>query len=416
MEDIKAKVEEKDTCRKELEITVPSEKMEAELARTYREIGKGRKIKGFRPGRAPRAVLEKYFSAEAHDLVIKNQVKRAYFEIIRREKLEVVGEPEFNEITWSGKGPLEFTVSVEVAPPVELKNYRGIRLKKTSIEVEDKEVDATLEALRERSASFEAVEKDAVESGDWVELEYKEPGGGEDGWKPAGPIEIREEDERLGAQMLGMKPEEVRAIATGPDGSGEELEVRFTEIKKKVLPPLNDELARLWGKYENLDEIKDQIKEDIRARKEIQARRALEGQVKDFLIKKNQIPLPPGLLEDTAKEYLKREQAAVNQNPSAEKEISEEKLKEKARDRAAEDLSFMFMLEEIARREEVKVDPADVAAEIRRMAGQRGADPAAFQRELESSGKIAVLEDRLRRAGALEFLIDNAKIKEGAPS
>ena len=415
MTDIETKINDLEPCRKELEIVIPFEKMEEELARVYREIGKSRKIRGFRPGKAPRSVLEKFFAPEARDRVIEKQVKSGYFQALRQKELEVVGEPRFDTISWEGEGPLKFKVKVEVPPRLALKNYRGIRLKKPASEVSEEEVDSALEALREQAASFQLVEKKSAEVGDWVELEYRQDKEAGDEWNPAGMVEIKEDEpEGLGFQLVGMEPNEVRKIKLGSEGSAQELDVRFKGLKKKKLPPLDDELAGTWGDYKNLKELKSQIRKDIQARKELVGRRAMENQVQDFLIKKHDIPLPPRVLENMAEEYLKEERAALYRHPSPDNKPSEEDLRAGARKRAKSDLSFMFLLEEIARKEDLKVDPADLAAEISRLAGQKGVDPAELRRRLEAAGKIAVLEERLRRRAALDLLIDNAKIKEGA--
>lgn len=420
----KVEISETHPCQRELTIQVPPEVMEEELESVYRRLGQGRRIPGFRPGKAPRSVLERYFGKEAKAEAIKNRMARSYSQTLKEKELKVVGEPTFSEVRWEGDEPFNFKVTVDIGPTVELKNYKGIRVTRENSRVDEKEISQALESLRERSASFEVVEDRPLKEGDWALVDYRELKGAQAEWVENVLLEIRSSSEEvLSGQLLGLNPGQTRTVklksplSGSPDKSsvGEgEFEVRVKEIKKKIIPELNDDLARTWGGFEGLNEVKDKLRESIQKNKEAKVRGLMEDQVIAFLVNKHKFPLPPTALEHLTKDYLEELQQISKDRGEVAKEEdkADAELLKTAREKAERDLRLLFLLEEIARRENIEVDPKDIGEEVGRLAQQQGFNPVQYRQELESSGKMSILENRLHRRRVMDFLIREAKIKE----
>lgn len=407
-------------CQRELTIEIPPEVMEEEIASAYSRLGRERRIPGFRPGKAPRKVLQKYFSAEAREAAISSRLRAGYLQAIKEQDLRVVGDPVFSEIAWPEGGTLCFKATVEISPPVELKNYQGIRLTRESSEVEDAEIDRTLEDLRERTATFETLEERPLEEGDWALIDYR-PSTPPDGqWVEGGLVEITPADkDGISPRIVGMKPGEVRLVKL-PAPAGQEpgsipveYEVRLQEVKKKVLPEITDEWIRTWGDFQGVDKMRVQIREDLRQSKELRERRLMERQVIDFLLKKYTFPLPPRMLDSLIERYLERASKKVASRPAPEEaKPPDNELKTIARKNAEDELHIYFILAEIARREKIEIDPQALAAEIAQLAREAGVSPGEYRKTLEENGRIGVVKDRILRRLTIDFLIDNAKIKE----
>jgi len=415
-------IKETQPCQRELEFRIPAEIMEEELGRVYQRLARSQRIPGFRAGKAPRSVLEIRYGKEAGAEAVQNVMLRSYSEAVKENELKVIGRPHFIDTEWQEKQPLIFKAIVDIAPVLELKNYRGIRLVREKPRVESAEVEQALESLRERSATFEVIEGRELRPGDYALVDYRRIGEGQGEWQENALIEARPEAGGIAEKLIGMKRGETRKAAVRiPDGeerekgSSPEAEfmVRLKEIKSKKLPELNDELAANWGNFKNLDEVKEKLNETILKNKEDAARRALEEQVISILLKKNSFNLPPSVLERLEKDYqsqlLRLNSGGKGDKPESNKS---EELQERARKSAEKDLRLIFILEEIARREKLEADPKMLGEEITASARRRGVDPSEYRRQLEESGEVAAVQSRLLRRRALDFLIAEAKIKE----
>lgn len=399
-----------EACRKELSIRVPEQLMNQELDRVYGELRRSRRVAGFRPGKASRAVLEVHFGKEARAQVLQNQASRGFQEAVREEKLKVIGDPDFKEVRWDGKGELTMKVEVDLAPEIEPRGYQGIPLKKREVRVDDQEVEEMLKTLVEHSASFEVVEGRELREGDWAQIDYRSLKGSDASWLENAMLEIKPRD-KFSSQMAGLKPGETRVVELElepKNGEKSRFEVKLKEIKKKVLPELSDELASTWGKFKDLAEVREALRQDRGKEKEAEARKDLEDQVTEYLFGKNKFPLPPGVLERLTKDY--REQMKRLAAPRA-KNIPEEDYQTAARAKVEEDLRLVFLLNAIAAREKIKIDPRALGEEVGRLAVRQKVAPAELRNQMQQEGKLSQLEARLRRQQTMDFIIDNAKIK-----
>ena len=407
-------------CRRELKIQVPSETMEKEYESVCEKLGRRRRIPGFRPGKAPLKILKKYVKEEARSDTTKDQAWAGYLEGVKENNLKVVGDPEFGEIDWPEGGDLQFEVTVDIQPEIKVDDYRGINLNRKKNEVEDKEIDKTLDDLRERSVSYETEKERSLVEGDWALVSYRPGNEPDQEWTDGGLLEIDlSQPDGIGAQMVGMEPGQTRMTKIPvPEGakSGTDsgkFEVRLQEVKKKVLPEIIDEWAKTWGEFPGVAELREQIRKDISMSKDLQERRDMEGQILDGFLKKYSFDLPPGLLDSLTGEYLKELTDYAARRPVPEDEKPEEGEIEKiAKKRAEDELRLHYIMAEIIREEKIEADPVSIAKEVSMESARRGISPAELRKDLEKSGRIGVIIDRILRSRAIDFLIENAKIKE----
>jgi trigger factor len=406
-------------CQKELSIRVPAEEMKKDLDEVYRQLARSRRIPGFRPGHAPRAVLETHFGKEARAEALYNGARTGYVRAIQEMSIPVVGDPVFEGLSWEGEGDLVFTARVDTHPAVELKEYRGIEIAAGETGVSEEEVEKMIASFRERSAVFEVVSGREVAAGDWAVVDYRAVSDASVPPRESVLLELRADDPRsLAPQIVGMKPSETRTVTLSlpvQEGAAErkvELSLTLKEIKKRVLPELSDELAKTWGDFSTVDEVRKKVSAGWKERKEKAAREAREEQVVARLLRDNVFPLPPRALEQMAaghREDFKRYRSALRSQDGTE--MSEEKLAALARERAEDDLRLIFILEEIARREKVSVDARSLGEEISRIAHQNQQAPSEVRRAMEASGDIPALEERLRRRSALALVVAAAVVK-----
>lgn len=411
-------VKEDHPCRRELLIEVSPEVMEEELSSVYVNIGLGVRIPGFRPGKAPRRVLEKHFGADARAQTIESQLQKAYEEAIPEQEFRVLGNPEISDVDWPEGGPLSFKALVEISPPVKLQEYRGLKLKKKINPVEESDIDQVIDDLRERKAEYLTESPRAAVAGDWSLVDYLPPGRKDEEWVEGALLEISEDRERgIGAQLIGLEPGQSREV-TLPDSAEESGEaapqvfpVRMQEIKKRVLPEANDEWARLWGEYADLEELRKQIGEDMARSRDLRARRELEEQAGELLLQGYDFPLPPSALENLIESRLENYRRRSGQSSEESAATPDEKVIAGARQESEKELRLIFILREIARAEKLEVDPRALGEEIAGLARREGVPPAQLRKVLEERGQIPILQDQLLRGRVLEFVIEQAQIK-----
>lgn len=415
----KVTVKETHPCRRELEIEVSPEAMEEELSAVYAGIGRTGRVPGFRPGKAPRKVLEKYYRDDARARTLENRLQKACREALEGQEFRVLGDPEISGIDWPDGGPLNFKAAVEISPPVELKEYRGIKLKKTLRPVTESDVDRVIEDLRERRAEYPAEPPRPAAAGDWALADYLPPGRDDERWVEGALIEISEDEAKgVGSQLIGLEPGGVRKVTVpGPEGKGPEsgpavFPVRLREIRKRVLPEANDEWARGWGEYAGIDELRKQIREDIARSRELAARRDLEIQASAILLQGSDFPLPPAALAHLAESRLEELRRLSAGGGGEDQPGPDEKLAASVREEAEKELRLIFILREIARAEKLEPDPKALGEEIAGLARREGVPPARLREALEERGQIPVVQDRLLRRKAMDFVIEQARIKE----
>jgi len=295
--------------RKNLRVEIPTDIVNAEIDRVAKGYSRSARIPGFRPGKAPaRVIKQRYRDQILHD-VAHDLIPRAIDDALRERGVEAVEPPDVRDVTVDEGQPLTFTASFETVPPFETGDYAGLSLRRPSAHVETEAVDLALQRLRERAARFEAIEGRGVDHGDTVvvDLERKDPDGKTDKHDNVS-IELGAKANPPGfdEQLLGMEAGQTRtfSIRYPPDYTITELantEVSYTvvakELKRRVLPELDDEFAKDLGEFETLDALRARVREDLEHEARHTAERDLRSELMKQLAGRVPFEVPASLIE-----------------------------------------------------------------------------------------------------------------------
>ena len=414
--------DEKD-CRKVIDIEVKPEIFDSAKEHVLKEITKEVAIPGFRKGKVPVDIVRRKFADEIHTEAIKKVLPMAYGHALQTKEIHPFGEPVFRDINDEKDKPLTFKVDVEIAPVVELKEYKGLAGKMDKTEVTGEEVEKVLENLREREVRYESVEREAT-SADMVVISYAPVG--EDGQVDE-EKRIQDYPVQLGAGQLF--PEFELAIVgknAGDEGdvaidypddykperlAGIKVKYSFTlkEVKEKKLPEIDDEFVnKLDENLGGVEELKADIEKRLLEEKERDANRKLEEETMDKVIEKNPFEVPLSMVlrfkKELESEDEKRRQAAgVGSEEDEEKKKEIDGFFDKI---ARRNIKRFFLVDHIARAEKIEITDEDMDKEIERLA-EEGKRPVDEVKKVigKGSDNYNNLKGRLREKRVFEAIL-----------
>lgn len=421
MVSVKVSVKNGKACEKILNVEVPGELIQKEYELFYKAVAPKAKIPGFRPGKAPRNVLEMYYGQDAREKVLNNLINDSFREAIQTNTIMPLGMPEVDKVDFKDD-KLSYQAKVEIRPEIKLNKVTGLSAKKPKVNIEEKDVADALKRVQESFAQFKAVEDRAARENDYVIADYvcfvdgKEVEKRNDDW-----FEIKEDEFLKGfsTQLIGVKPGEDKEVRIKfPEKFGRKewqnkegvFKVHVKEIKSKTLPEMNDDLAKEAGEFKTLEELKNKIREDIKANKERETEQAYEKDLLDELVKKNKIDIPEGLvkrrLERMVEDALKYQQGI----PEAQtKELREKLLKDFAPE-AKRQVHLAFLLDEIANTEKLTAGEEDFQKRYELVAAQVRQPAEEVKKYYESKPEAKEsLTDQILSEKAIEFVKKNAK-------
>lgn len=375
-----------------LNIEIDPERVESSLNQAYRRIAPRTRVPGFRPGKAPRAILERHYGrqmllSEALDQLVPEVVEEA----IKAEALDIVGAPSL-EI--ASLDPVVVKATVPVRPTVDIGDYRALRIDQEPVVVDPAQVDEQIEALRRRYATVEPVER-PVEDGDVVRADVRATVDGrpiyeeEDAELTVTKDELESERGLPGLyeHLLGLAAGDQRSFAftvpaEPPEGgeahklAGETIHYTVTvkDVKAPVLPELDDEFAKEVGEsFPTLAALRERLESDIRARLETEAERKLDEEALDKLVEQATIEFPPQLVDREIDRVLHEQFIPGDDHRAFERSLrnaglTESQLREAMRPSAVDRVKRSLVLSRLRELEGITVTPEDVAAEIERMA------------------------------------------------
>ncbi len=372
-----------------LQVEIDQEQLDKSLERAYRRLVNRTAVPGFRKGKAPRAMLERYIGkgallSEAIDIVIPE----AYNQAIEEQKVAPYGQPQIEIIELE---PLSFKATIALEPTITLGDYSELKVETEQVEVTDEQVDEVLQDLRSTYAPWEPVER-AVETGDMVTMDIHSEVETEKGNTPyinqdaAGFVVDPARSEPVAGfaeQLAGMNKGDSKEFTINlPDdypaqslaGSPVHFTVAVSEVKEKHLPELDDEFAKGVGPgYDSLQALRERVVEDLKGDAEREARDKVQREVVDKVVEQAQVEYPDVLVEHEI-EHLIASDRNVYRDPQGRMDDylqsigqSEEEFKEKYREEAIQRVVRSLVLQEVATREGVEVTEEEIDAEIDRM-------------------------------------------------
>ncbi len=422
---MKSVVEEISPVKKKINIEIESDSVEKEMDKALKDVAKKAKIHGFRPGKAPKNIVEKHYGDEVRSEVRSRLISDSYLAAVQEHKLSPVEMPQIENISELAKGSsLSYTATVEVRPNITLGTYDGLEVKEKDLAVTDEELTQTLDRLREMYAQLEVVEGQtlAIDHTAIIDFEGFHNGKPIEGAKAADhmlPIGSDNLIPGFEEQIIGMKKGETRDIqVTFPvDYTNKEIagkDARFTvtlkEVKKKVLPELNDEFAKDTGGNKTVDELKARIKEDLEARKRDEQGAAQREELMKKLVDAHAFEAPPGMVEHELRTMTRQQAARFARQGMDIKSFDVKKFMEKNRDLAVQRVKGTLLLDEIADKEKIDVTEQELSASIAVMAKEAGQTVDKIRKYYETQdGGLENLRGSLIQEKALGLLLSRAK-------
>ncbi|MGH9313254.1 MAG: trigger factor [Vicinamibacterales bacterium] len=410
--------------RKSLVIEIPGDIVSAAIERLTKDYGKAAKIPGFRPGKAPAQVIRKRYREQILHDVVHELVPRAVDEALRERGLEPVDTPNVKDVVVEEGRPLTFTAAFETVPPIDPGEYAAITLRKTPLAIEETAVDQALDRLRERAARFEPVEDRAVGGGDTVVVDLERTGAdGQPEKHENVSVEVGAPANPPGfdAELAGLRVGESRQFTlTYPGdyaikelaGSSVAYGVAVRAIKRRVVPPLDDEFAKDLGEYDSLDALRGRVREDLEHQALHEADRELRADMLRQLASRVGFEAPASLvdreIDRRVEDFVRR--LTEQQIDPMRTNINWEEFRDRQREPAAEAVRGALVLDEVARREGLTVGETEVSREVERYAERTGRAVEAVRARLDKEGGTARLYTGLRREKAIDFLLTRVTI------
>lgn len=402
-----------------LTVEAEPDDVEPALERAYRQLVQRINVPGFRRGKAPRAMLERYLGNEAFlDEAVQHLVPQLCSRALEEQSIDAIAEPEI-EVTQND--PLIFKATVPVRPTVELGDYHQIRVDPEPVEVAEEEVDKVVEQIRYQHAPWQPVER-TVQFGDLVTMNVEGTLDGKPGLDEKGieyqvvkdfPSPVPGFPEQLEGLERNQEKEFILSFAADHEASqlaGREyrFKVLVSEIKEKDLPELNDEFAKSMGDgFETLAALRERVASNLRTMAEDGARRRLEDKVMETLTELSQVDFPPVLVEREIERLIRERESSVEghiQNIGK----NEEELRQELRPLATKRVTGALLLGKVLEAEQIEVTEAEVDEEVESMAKSAGERGEELKKMFDSQASRQPLKEMLTTRKTVSRLVDIA--------
>lgn len=420
-------VEETGPVERRLRIEVTTAEVDAAFDEVYRQFGRTAKLKGFRPGRVPRPVLQRYFGAQARAEVLERVVRESLSEAIERSELPVLGEPRLEPESQPEEGtPFVYAATVEIRPVIELKRVRGLEVVRPRLqEPETDPVESYLEELRAGHAQLlDEAEGSFAARGHVAVIDYE---GSVDG-EPFAGGSGRETQVELGSgSAIAGFEEQLEGLTVGasrefdvdlPDpfpqqelaGRTAHFRVELKALKRKELPDLDDEFAKDVSEFETLDALRADLRAKVEAGRERQ-RKALERDaVRDALVQANPFPVPESLVERELGARIARAVSQLQGIPTEQLREHVTRLQEEWRPQAARAVKLALLVPEVAKAEDISLSEEEVDARLVELAEQQERPVAELRRSLSEQGMLDALRAGMLEERVVEFATAEANL------
>ena len=427
-------IEDLSPVEKKVEFELPWADVAPKLDKAYDSLRREVKLPGFRPGKVPRAILERMYRRQVEDEVARELVERSIGQAIQENQIQPVAPPAVAEIEIKAGAPFKFSARVEVRSQVTPKDYAGIPLNRRPPLVTDEQVAEALEGYRRRMTQFKPVDG-RKETGE-ADLVRAEVSGkiGEHKIKKRELMVDLEDDvggplpglaSRLrGKPIGGDAPVEVdytlpaEGVPAEMSGRHVHLHVSIKEVREKQVPALDDELAKDTGEAETLDGLRAKVREKLAEADGTRIKREMERALVKELVARNAFPIAPALVDRYAQAIVNRAKSQLMRMGVDVESVDDTKMRAEVKTEAEEEARGAILLQAIGEREGINASDADVQKRIAELAAARNENPKQLRAELEKDHRIHQLQTQIREQKTLELLISQAKIPDGeaAPS
>jgi trigger factor len=425
---LKVTKEKIEKCQAFLTVEIEPSEMEAPMESSYKRVSQQANIPGFRKGKAPRSIVEQYVGKESIiEDALKHLVPQAYEQALKEQEIEPFAQPEV-EITQTD--PVIFTAVVPLAPSVELGDYQSISIEPEKVEVTDDNINDVMEELRHQNATWEPVER-PVEYNDLATIDINSNADEKPYVQRVGTQYQVVKDSIAPApgfaeQIIGMnKGEKKEFKLTLPDdypntdiaGKEADFKVKLSEIKKEILPELNEEfVATISKELKTVDELREEVKKNLTIRNEDRVNMEFQEKVVEAAVEQSQIEYPPVLVEMEINRILNEQARQLQMSGRSLEDYlrsinkTEGQLREELRPVAEKNVSSSLTLSKLAETEKIEVTPAEIDESLDQMAGNASEErKEELLKMMDTPQTRESIRQSLLTRKTIEFLADIAK-------
>ena len=427
-------IESTDKHTVKLTVEVPADEYAKEMDQTYRSISNQVKIPGFRKGKVPKKIIDAQIGRDAvRDEFLQAAVPDYYRQAVSEHDLAPITDPDIDLDEFADDAPLKFTAVVEVRPRLDFteQDYIGLKIERPSTQVAESDIDSWVDRLRERFAELEPAER-PVQDGDFVTIDLKATGplGQEiDGLSRTDYLYFVGSGEfgpALDAEMPGTKAGGILKVTEemgegagdGLSGQAAEMTVLVKDVKARVLPEADDDLAKTASEFDTLAELREDLRQRLGETKEREAKAELRDRALQALMDSVEVDLPGSLVDDETEHRVNHAKQRAEQNGLTIEQVleaegwDEARLRQDSRDHAVRAIMSDLVLEGVARAADIQVDADELGKEIGVLAQAYDRDPKELATQLDRTGQIVTLAGDIIRGKALDLLVDRADITD----
>jgi trigger factor len=421
------KIEDTSPVKKKISFNIPWADVKSELDTVYRKLGKTAKVKGFRPGRIPRSILERYYREQAEEDTVSNIVKRYYWETLKNNEIPAVTQPEIEQKGIEAEKDFTFSATIEVEPAIEPEGYLGLQLQKEEPVVTDEDLELRLREISQMFATMEDMNEDrGVVAGDFVNLDFS----GSIAGKPLKELTAENYLLEIGSksfvpgfedQLIGMKQREARSIsvrfpetyhASHLAGKEVDFKVNVKGIRNKRVPEIDENFIRNFEKYESLEALRDDVRKDLKEEKQRKIDVEFDRSIGEKLLACNNFEVPESFIERQIYYMMsdtQRRMVSGGMDPKKAAEFSF-KLHDQFRVEAIKIVKTILLIKNIARKEAITVGEDEVEKRISEIAAQKAQDFDALKKSLEKDDLIENIKSEILSQKTYEFIVAKATV------
>ncbi|MBN2030149.1 trigger factor [bacterium] len=417
---MKTVVSEIESWKRKVEVEVSPEEVHPHMEKAFQSYQKKMRIDGFRKGKIPLSIIRKRFGQMIRAEVSEKLIETFYRKAIEQEGLKVVAPGQIREISFEENQPFRFAAEVEVEPGIEVTDYKGIKVEKEILKVTEEDVDQTIEILRNEKAKMRPVAEGAKEGhiieGDIQALDATGvPIIGNKWENRILEMATPQVDPVIQEQLMGVVEGEERRFKVpqterGPNGQiqnrEEHYSVKVKSVKEKILPELGDGFAQEMGDFQTFEEMKGAIHKRIEMQREYDAEQLLRNRLADHIIRRNHFDIPPSMIENGLNSLLE------NYREQSEEKIDESAFREEHKAKVEWNIKWRLIWHKIAEIENIFVSEDDVKAEIENIVASSDQNNKKMRAWFKDSKRRDNLKERLLEGKVVDFLKENAKVKE----
>jgi trigger factor len=425
---VKSAVETLTPTRAKLTVEVPFEELKPSLDAAYKKIAQQINVPGFRRGKVPPLVIDRQVGrGVVLDEAINDALPKLYVEALQANELEPLAQPEIDINRFEDNETLEFTAEVDVRPEVELPDYQSLEVSVDDVAVTDADVEEQVQALRERFASLSEVERAAGE-GDFVVMDLVARKDGEviDGAEVTGmSYQVGKGGmlEGLDDALTGLSAGEDTTFTSqlvGGDLAGEDVEVSVSvdSVKEQELPELDDDFAQTASEFDTIEELTEDVRTRLARGKRLEQAAAARDAVLEKLLDLTDVPLPEGVVDSeltARKEQIEQQLGAAGMTMQQYLDSEEQTVDEFEADlekRVRDAVAAQFVLDQVARTEEIGVDEGELQAHLMQRAQQSGQNPQEFIQHMLEHNHIPEMVSEVVRGKALASIVEAATVTD----